>query len=101
MEEFKRVTNAFNYVFERTIAAGEVIILKLPQVSANKRGVGDIGWVCDGDVTLFATLSAKPQDDKALWQEIAPNDDLNKTISGIKIVNNGGACSICVRVLLN
>ena len=33
MEEFKRVTNAFNYVFERTIAAGEVIILKLPLVA--------------------------------------------------------------------
>lgn len=99
--EFERATNAFNYVFERDIKAFETIIVKMPQVSANKRGINDIGWVCNGDVTLYGTLSKDASSDKALWQEIGENQEINKVTSAIKIVNNGASCRIIIRAIFN
>ena len=58
MEEFERMTTGFDYVYEETVGAGEIIYLKMPVVSANKRGVNDIGWQCDGDdVALYCPAS--------------------------------------------
>lgn len=101
MKEFKRTSTGFHYVFESVIKAGETVIVRMPSVSANKRGINDIGWQCDGDVTLYGTLSSKPKSDTAMWQEIADNDEINKAVSAIKIVNNGEACNIVIRAILN
>ena len=79
----------------------ETVIVKMPAISANKRGINDIGWLSDGDVTLYGTLAKNPKSDKALWQEIRVNDEVNKVTSAIKIVNNGGACRIEMRAILN
>ena len=99
--EFGRTTNAFNFVFERDLKANETIIVKMPAVSANKRGINDIGWLSDGDVTLYGTLARNPKDEKALWQEIRVFDEVNKVTSAIKIVNNGDACRIEMRAIFN
>ena len=99
--EFERTTNAFNYVFERDLKDFETVIVKMPVVSANKRGINDIGWASNGDVTLYGTLAKDPKSDKALWQEILENQDINKVTSAIKIVNNGGACRIEMRAIFN
>ena len=99
--EFERTTNAFNFVFEKDLIEGEEIIVKMPVVSANKRGINDIGWLSDGDVKLFGTLSKNPKSDKALWQEIRENDEVNKVTSALKIVNNGDACRIEIRAIFN
>lgn len=99
--EFERTTNAFNYVFERELKDFETVIVKMPVVSANKRGINDIGWASNGDVTLYGTLAKDPKSDKALWQEILENQDINKVTSAIKIVNNGGACRIEMRAIFN
>ena len=85
---FENTSNAFNFVFEKKIPPNETIIVKLPVVSANKRGVNDIGWASDGDVTLYGTLSQNPNKDDAIWQEILENNEINKVTSAIKIVNN-------------
>lgn len=102
IREFERMTDGFNYVFEAVIPSGATIFLKMPVVSANKRGVNDIGWQCDGDdVVLYATLSRKPQQ-TVLWSEVKENYVVNKTVSALKIVNNDKtACNICIRVILN
>lgn len=101
--EFERSSgsNAFNYVFEKDIKAFETIIVKMPLVTANKRGINDIGWVSNGDVTLYGTLSKDAKSDKALWQEIGENQEINKVTSAIKIVNNGAACRIIIRAIFN
>lgn len=101
MEHFDRTTNGFNYVFERELAANETIIVKMPTVSPNKRGINDIGWQCSGEATLYGTLSKKPETGDTLWQEIYPNTEINRTTSALKIVNDDTACKIIVRVLLN
>lgn len=101
MLEFKRTTNGFNFVFEKKLSAGENVVVKMPPVSANKRGFGDIGWQSDGDVRLYGTLSRDPEGDNALWQEINPFDEVNRTVSALKIVNEGNQCEIVIRVLLN
>ena len=100
MENFERVTNAFNFVYEKELAANETVIVAMPPVSPNKRGVNDIGWQTDGDVTLYGTLSSEPESEKALWQEIKDSDEVNKTVSAIKIVNNGAACNIAIRAIM-
>lgn len=99
--EFDRTTNAFNFVFEKDLEAKETVIVKMPAVSANKRGINDIGWMSDGDVTLYGTLARNVKSEKALWQEIREHDEVNKVTSAIKIVNNGGKCRIEMRAILN
>lgn len=99
--DFDRTTNAFNFVFEKDLKAGEVVIVKMPAVSANKRGVNDIGWLSDGYVTLYGTLSRNPKNENALWQEIKENDEVNKVTSALAVVNNGGACRIEMRAIFN
>jgi hypothetical protein len=98
--EFDRTgTTGFNFVFEKDLKANETIIVKMPAISANKRGINDIGWLSDGNVTLYGTLAKNPKSEKALWQEIRVNDEVNKVTSAIKIVNNGDACRIEMRAI--
>lgn len=98
--EFDRAgTTGFNFVFEKDLLAYETVIVKMPAISANKRGINDIGWMSNGDVTLYGTLAKNPKSDKALWQEIRVNDEVNKVTSALKIVNNGDACRIEMRAI--
>lgn len=102
MDKFRKVTNAFNFVYEKELSANETVILVMPPVSPNKRGVNDIGWQTDGDVTLYGTISSSPESENTLWQEIRPYDEVNKTVSYIKIVNNSQTTArINIRVVLN
>ena len=101
MEEFKRTTNGFNYVFEREVYPGETIILKMPVISPNKRGINDIGWYCGDDIKLYVTLSSHPEKSNALWQEIPDGGDINKTVSYIKIVGGAKCSNIVIRAILN
>ena len=96
-----RIGDGFNYVLEGALEAGATVFVKMPPVSANKRGVNDIGWQCDGDdVTMYGTLSENPEK-TLMWSEIKRNYVVNKTISAIKIVNNDAVpCNICLRVIL-
>ncbi len=102
LREFERMTDGFNYVFEDEIPAETTVFLKMPVVSANKRGVNDIGWQCDGDdVAVYATLSRQPQK-TSLWSEVKANYLINKTVSALKIENKDKeSCNICIRVILN
>ena len=100
--EFDRAgTTGFNFVFEKDLKASETVIVKMPAISANKRGINDIGWLSDGNITLYGTLAKNPKSEKALWQEIRENDEINKVTSALKIVNNGDACRIEMRAILN
>jgi hypothetical protein len=99
LEFDKTGTTGFNFVFERDLKENETVIVKMPVVSANKRGINDIGWLSDGNIKLYGTLAKNPKSEKALWQEIRDNDEVNKVTSAIKIVNNGGACRIEMRAI--
>lgn len=101
METFKNTTNGFNFVFERKLEEHETVIVKMPVVSPNKRGINDIGWQTDGAVQLYGTICRDPESRDALWQEIEPCDEVNKTVSAIKVENLGGACRIIIRTILN
>lgn len=100
MDKFKNDSRGFNFVYEKELAADETVIIDMPPVTPNKRGVNEIGWQTDGDVTIYGTLSSKPESDTALWQEIKENDTVNKTVSAIKVVNGGAACNIAIRVIM-
>ena len=102
--EFDRTTNAFNFVFEKDLKANETVIVKMPVVSANKRGINDIGWLCDAEnglVKLYGTLARNPKNPNALCQEIRVNDEINKVTSALIIVNSGGPCRIEMRAIFN
>ena len=93
-------SNGFNYFFEGTVEPG-AIILKIPVVTSDKRGINAIGWQTDGDITMYGTLSNKPEE-TILWQEIKQYDEVNKTISAIKVVNDSGVpCRVIVRVIMS
>lgn len=101
MDNFRKTTNGFNYIYEKQLADNEIVILKMPTVSANKRGINDIGWQSDGDITLYGTLSSFPERNNVLWSKINDNDEVNKTVSALKIVNNSTTCKIVIRVIMN
>lgn len=105
--EFDRTTNAFNYVFEKNVSAGESFIIKMPTVSANKRGVNDIGWMSDCDLyednspklKLYGTFAKNLRNPEALVQEIRVNDEINKVTAAIVVVNNGRDCKLEMRAI--
>lgn len=99
MDSFKRVTKGFNFVYEKELTTGETVILEMPLVSPNKQRVNDIGWQTDGNVTIYGTLSADPESANALWQAIQENDEVNKTVSALKIVNHGSDCRVVIRAI--
>lgn len=103
--EFSRANGTgFCYVFARTIRPGEdgQIIVKLPVVSANKRGINDIGWMASGDVKLSGTFAHDPTKEGVLWQEIKDYDEINKVTSAIKIFNKEKTpISFEMRVIMN
>ena len=96
--KFEQPTNAFNFVFEKDLTANDEVIVKMPAVSANKRGINDIGWASNGDITLYGTLERDPKN-AVLWQEIRENDEVNKTTSFLKIKNNGDSCKVVIRAI--
>lgn len=103
VEYFRKTTsNGFNYLFEKELDPKEKVYVKIPDVSSNKRGITDIGWQTDGDaVKIYGTLSDSVCD-CALWQYIAPETEINKTISGLKIENEGETkCKVAIRVLMS
>ena len=100
MTEFKKSLNGFSYTYEKNLAANQTVIVKMPPISPNKRGVNDIGWMTDGDVTLYGTLSDKPET-TSMWEKIQERDDVNKTVSAIKIVNGSSTGKVLIRVILN
>ncbi len=96
------VNHGFNYFFERVIPAHTTIAVKMPAVTANKRGINDISWQTDGDnVELYGTLSNNVGDENALWAKIDENSEVNKAVSGLKIKNSGAACRFIIRVIMN
>lgn len=101
MLEFKRTTNAFNFIFEKKLGANETIIVKMPSVSPNKRGINDIGWQSNGDISIYGTLSSKPESNSALWQQIKDGDEINKTVSAVKVTNGSAECNVVIRAILN
>lgn len=99
--EFDRATtNGFNFVFEKHLEPNTEIYVKLPAVSANKRGVNDIAWMAKGDVSLYGTISKRPFETD-LWQVINEHDEINKVTSVIKIVSGESGCDIAIRAILN
>ena len=101
MEEMTRLTEGYNFIYEADLEANDEVIVKIPDVSHNKRSISDIGWQTDGDVTLYGTLASDPEDNAAIWQEISENDEVNRTVSALKAVCGDEGASIVVRVIFN
>ncbi len=115
VQGFKRTSsNGFNFVFRGEVKPNDVIIVKMPPVSANKRGINDIGWISDAEldtsnpeqpqpkIRLYGTLAENPRDGEALIQEIGANDEVNKTTSAVIVKNTGEkTCRIEMRAILN
>lgn len=102
MKKFIKMPNGFNYFFEKTLAPFEEVIVKLPTVSSNKRGINDIGWVCTNEATLWGTLSSDPENcDEGLWQQIIDRDEINKTVTALKVKNGNAESKVIIRAILN
>lgn len=91
----------FNYYYKDDVADGDTVVLRFPPVTANKRGVNDIGWQIDGDATLWATASPDPFAADAIWQEIEDRTDINKCATGVKLIGQGGKSHVIIRIILN
>ena len=91
MEQFERSDEyGFRFTYEKSVPGNATVILKVPRVSPNKRGVNDIGYAFEEGIKLYATVSQHPEKITALWQEIKDFGDINKSTAYIKIVNTSG-----------
>ncbi len=97
---FDKTTRAFNYIYEKYFTEREIVILDMPDVSMSKRGVCDIGWQCEGAITLYGTLSSNPLGEDVIWEEIKEGQEINKTISAFKIIADEADSKIVIRVIL-
>lgn len=101
MEQFKRETSGFNYVYERKFTGqSDTVVLRMPSVSPNKRSVAAIAWQTEGDIALYATLSSEPEGDNAMWQQINAGEEINGAVTAFKIVEGTGAGKIAIRVIM-
>lgn len=96
--EFKKGNTGFEYFYDAEIAPGEVLRVQRPPVTANRRGINDIGYSYTGDVKVSATIAAVPDDENAVWQTIQPFDEINKTVSWIKFENLSEAESAVINI---
>ena len=87
MIALKRKSTAFDFSAEITIPAGQTEFVEIPKVSINKKGVIDIGWQCDDDITLYGTLSEDFESAETMWQEMVDGQEANRTIRYIKLIN--------------
>ncbi|MBP3359941.1 MAG: hypothetical protein J6N52_03735 [Clostridia bacterium] len=102
LEHFQKIGEGFDYHFSKKLAPGDEVYVKMPSPSPNKRGVNDIGWQTDSDnVTLYGTLSCYVDSSDTIWDEIRSNDDVNKTVYAIKIINSGTrSARVYIRAIL-
>ena len=96
--------SGFDVYFEKKLEPNEVVYLKMPTISLNKRSVNDIGWQCENETTIYATLSNQlsgKNENEILWTEIQNEQDINKCTQFLKICagNEGGI--VYVRANLN
>ena len=95
----------FNYYFEAELEPNTGVVVAIPEVTPNKRSVNDIGWmITNQNAKIYGTLSPNPENDveKALWQEVYPNNDINKVVSGIMVKNfdTSRSCRVLIRVIM-
>ncbi len=101
MQEMTRTTDGYNFIYEAELRANEEVIVKIPDVSPNKKSICDIGWQTDGDVSLYGTLSQDPDDEFAIWQEIGSGEEINKTVSALLAVCGEEPAKLLIRVIFN
>ena len=94
-------TNAFNFFYDRILKPNEEVIVVLPRINPNARGVNDIGFTRDAPVKMFATIDHIFISPETQWQEIISNR-VNKTVRALKVRNEGSeATRFLCRVILN
>ena len=93
----------FSYEFNKELEAGEEVIVKMPVPTANRRGVNDIGWQSESEnVEIYGTLYSDVGNvpDWA-WERIGEDEDINKTVRAINVINTGVApCRVIIRAIL-
>lgn len=101
LDKFVREGEGFQYRFEKKLRPNEEVYLKMPPISSNKRGVNDIGWQSDEDVTLYVTLTNDCSKSNVLWTEVKSEHEINKTSTYIRIVSGSLGGRVVIRAILN
>lgn len=102
MRTFEKVTGAFNYIFSEKVSPKNEFIIAMPTVSTHKKSVNDIGYTADDEIALFSTIAANPYSEDCMWQEIQSADEINKTTTYIKVINESSSAGrVFIRVIMN
>lgn len=103
VESFKKDNNTgFEFYFEKNLKPNEVVYLKMPPISSNKRSINDIGWQCENETSIYATLAhAITNTDDTLWSKIENEQDINKTVQFLKIIAGTEGGKVYIRANLN
>lgn len=101
MFNLSRKNTAYDYSADIALEAGATEYIEIPRVSANKKGVNDIGWQSDDNIVIYGTLSSNYTSPDTLWNEIKDGEEVNRTVRYLKIVNTGSTTQhLYIRVIL-
>ena len=92
-----------SYFWQENIAPKESKIIDIPDVSVNKKSISDIGWQVSKDAaTVYVTIHPEADSSDAIWSEAESGSAVNRTVTALKIVNNGSeTVTAAVRVNFN
>ena len=99
MLEMKRTGEAHSWYLEKPLFANETVIIEMPKLTSNKRSIRSIGYIGDSTITLYATISADP-DNTTQWTQVTLGDDISLSATAVKVVNGASATTFSIRATL-
>ena len=86
----KEMITAYNndvYTFEYRMDTKEKVTCKIPAPKGNQKCVKNIYWSVGNDVTVTATLSARPNSPYAIWETVKTDSALSPMVTAMKFTN--------------
>lgn len=92
-----------SYFWQEEILPGTTRIVDVPDVSAHKRSISDIGWQVSRDMArVYVTIHPDAYSTEAIWSEADSGSPINRTVTALKIENIGTEAIVAaVRVNFN
>ena len=101
MEEFRKVYNDFNYLYQKKLQPSSTNIILLPKPTGKAKSIKTISWTTNNTVTASATNSSVPAHSSTVWEEMRNGTQLSPAVTAIKfVVNNKDYGHVCVRVIM-
>ena len=100
IDKMNKIKNSQIYVYDKKLQSGDSVIVLIPQTSNSVKEICEIGWQSDGSVSIYGTIATDPSSVDAIWDEIVSGEEINRSVSALKLINNGSLCNVAIRIIM-